>query len=104
MNLNDFIMANETLIRPGFYFGIFVIRWKTTKPIAIVGFSLPWWDRLFGTCRDQSRAGHEGMTIGIHTYRTTKQVSWLPGMLALPFVGKVTGYAINRREWSDSHE
>ena len=68
------------------------------------GFSLPWWDRLFGTYRDQPRGGHEGMTIGIHTFRTMKQVSWLPGMLALPFVGKVTGYAINRREWQDSHE
>jgi len=68
------------------------------------GFSLPWWDRLFGTYRDQPRAGHEGMTIGIHTYRDTKQVSWLPGMLALPFVGRVTGYAINRREWNDSNE
>lgn len=68
------------------------------------GFSLPWWDRLLGTYRDQPRAGHEGMTIGIHTYRATKQVSWLPGMLTLPFVGKVTGYAINRREWHDSNE
>ena len=68
------------------------------------GFSLPWWDRLFGTYRDQPRAGHEGMTIGIHTYRAMKQVSWLPGMLALPFMGKVTGYAINRREWGDSNE
>jgi sterol desaturase/sphingolipid hydroxylase (fatty acid hydroxylase superfamily) len=68
------------------------------------GFSLPWWDRLFGTYRDQPRAGHEGMTIGIHSYRTEKQVSWLPGMLALPFMGKVTGYAINRREWSGSNE
>jgi hypothetical protein len=27
-------------------------------------------------------------------------VNWLPGMLALPFIGKITGYAINRREWS----
>lgn len=43
------------------------------------GFSLPWWDRLFGTYRDQPRAGHEGMTIGIHTYRDTKQVSWHAG-------------------------
>jgi sterol desaturase/sphingolipid hydroxylase (fatty acid hydroxylase superfamily) len=68
------------------------------------GFSLPWWDRLFGTYRDQPRAGHEGMTIGIHTYRSMKQVSWLPGMLALPLVGKVTGYAINRREWSNKGE
>ena len=30
------------------------------------GFNLPWWDRLFGTYRDQPRRGHEGMTIGIH--------------------------------------
>ncbi|MCB1726887.1 MAG: sterol desaturase family protein, partial [Gammaproteobacteria bacterium] len=25
------------------------------------GFSLPWWDRLFGTYRAQPRGGHEGM-------------------------------------------
>ncbi|QYZ67454.1 MAG: fatty acid hydroxylase [Gammaproteobacteria bacterium (ex Lamellibrachia satsuma)] len=68
------------------------------------GFSLPWWDRLFGTYRDQPRGGHEGMTIGIHKYRDPKQVNQLPGMLALPFVGKISGYAINRREWSNSDE
>ena len=66
------------------------------------GFSLPWWDRLFGTYRDQPRAGHKGMTIGIHKYRDVKQVSWLPGMLALPFIGKMSGYVINRRQWSES--
>jgi sterol desaturase/sphingolipid hydroxylase (fatty acid hydroxylase superfamily) len=64
------------------------------------GFSLPWWDRLFGTYRAQPRGGHEGMTIGIHKYSDPKLVSWLPGMLALPFIGKITGYAINRREWN----
>ncbi len=68
------------------------------------GFNLPWWDRLFGTYRDQPRGGHQGMTIGIHNYRSTKQVSWLPGMLALPFIGKVNSYAINRREWSGGDE
>jgi sterol desaturase/sphingolipid hydroxylase (fatty acid hydroxylase superfamily) len=31
------------------------------------GFNLPWWDRLFGTYRDQPRAGHVGMTIGIRS-------------------------------------
>ena len=55
---------------------------------------------LFGSYRDQPRGGHEGMTIGIHKYRDPKLVSWLPGMLALPFIGKITGYAINRREWN----
>jgi sterol desaturase/sphingolipid hydroxylase (fatty acid hydroxylase superfamily) len=63
------------------------------------GFNLPWWDRLFGTYLEQPRGGHEGMTIGIHHYRDVKQVERLPGMLALPFTGRITGYAINRREW-----
>jgi len=68
------------------------------------GFSLPWWDRLFGTYRAQPRNGHEGMTIGIHKYRDPKQVNQLPGMLALPFVGKVSDYAINRREWGGNDD
>ncbi|UCC55828.1 MAG: sterol desaturase family protein [Gammaproteobacteria bacterium] len=68
------------------------------------GFNLPWWDRLFGTYRAQPRAGHEGMTIGIRTFRENKWCSWLPGMLAIPFVGKIQGYTINRRQWKNSSE
>lgn len=68
------------------------------------GFSLPWWDRLLGTYRDQPRAGHNNMVIGIHQFRDNKQVSWLPGMLMLPFKGKISGYTINRREWSNTDE
>jgi sterol desaturase/sphingolipid hydroxylase (fatty acid hydroxylase superfamily) len=64
------------------------------------GFNLPWWDRLFGTYRDQPRGGHAGMTIGIHGWRDPQQVDRLPGMLALPFLGKVTDYVINRRQWA----
>jgi sterol desaturase/sphingolipid hydroxylase (fatty acid hydroxylase superfamily) len=63
------------------------------------GFNLPWWDRLFGTYRAQPRGGHDGMTVGIHGWRDPRQVERLPGMLALPFLGKVTDYAINRRQW-----
>ena len=63
------------------------------------GFNLPWWDRLFGTYRAQPREGQQGMTIGIHHYTDPKQVSWLPGMLALPFIGRVSDYVINRRQW-----
>lgn len=68
------------------------------------GFNLPWWDRLFGTYRAQPRAGHEAMTIGIRTFQTDKWCSWLPGMLAIPFVGRVRDYAINRREWGGANE
>ncbi len=63
------------------------------------GFNLPWWDRLFGTYKAQPREGHEGMTIGIDTFRDPRQCDGLKGMLLMPFVGKVTDYAINRRQW-----
>jgi len=63
------------------------------------GFNLSWWDRLLGTYREQPRGGHEGMTLGILGHRDPREVSWLPGLLALPFRRGVTGYAINRREW-----
>jgi sterol desaturase/sphingolipid hydroxylase (fatty acid hydroxylase superfamily) len=64
------------------------------------GFNLPWWDRLFGTYRDQPRAGHLGMTIGIRDFRNPGEVDRLDGMLWLPFKGEVKDYAINRRNYS----
>jgi sterol desaturase/sphingolipid hydroxylase (fatty acid hydroxylase superfamily) len=64
------------------------------------GFNLPWWDRMFGTYRDQPRGGHEGMTIGIHGFKQPRDVSWLPGMMLLPFRGRISDYVINRRQWS----
>jgi sterol desaturase/sphingolipid hydroxylase (fatty acid hydroxylase superfamily) len=48
------------------------------------GFNLPWWDRLLGTYRDQPKAGHESMAIGLEHLRETKQVT-LPWLLVLPF-------------------
>ncbi|MGI9227445.1 MAG: sterol desaturase family protein [Gammaproteobacteria bacterium] len=68
------------------------------------GFNFPWWDRLFGTYRNQPRAGHEQMTIGITTFRDRQHCTWLPGMLALPFIGKITNYTINRRQWDDTQK
>ena len=64
-----------------------------------IGFNLPLWDRLFGTYKDQPDAGHDGMTIGIRDLRAPRLAAALPGMLWLPFVGKVSDYAINRRTW-----
>ncbi len=68
------------------------------------GFSLPWWDRLFGTYREQPRAGHKNMTIGIHAFREPAMASWLSGMLTMPFKGKISGYVINRRQWSEDSD
>ncbi len=33
------------------------------------GFSVAWWDRLFGTYRDQPRDGHRDMRIGLEEFR-----------------------------------
>ncbi len=48
------------------------------------GFNLPWWDRLFGTYRDQPEKGHLGMTIGIEAFRTERDLR-LDRMLVQPF-------------------
>ena len=68
------------------------------------GFNLPWWDKIFGTYVDQPRMGHQNMTIGIHYYRDPQEVARLPGMLLLPFKGKISHYAINRRQWEKEDE
>ena len=52
------------------------------------GFNLSLWDRLFRTYKDQPEKGHDDMTIGLAEFRDAGQVDRLPGMLALPFVGK----------------
>ena len=59
------------------------------------GFNLPWWDRLLGTCKAQPTAGHEGMSIGIEQFRTTRDL-WLDRMLVQPVKGPASGYPINR--------
>jgi sterol desaturase/sphingolipid hydroxylase (fatty acid hydroxylase superfamily) len=68
------------------------------------GFNLPWWDRLLGTYRNQPRMGHEGMTIGLEDFRDKKRCVMLPGMLAIPFIGRVTGYTISSRKWRSPDE
>jgi sterol desaturase/sphingolipid hydroxylase (fatty acid hydroxylase superfamily) len=53
------------------------------------GFSLTWWDRLFGTYRAQPQDGHVGMTLGLPEWR---EPGWLrlDRMLVLPFVDPAT--------------
>lgn len=49
------------------------------------GFNLSWWDRLFGTYRDQPAKGHVGMTIGQSDWREPADCVDIRGMLRLPF-------------------
>ena len=53
------------------------------------GSVLPWWDRLFGTYKDQPDAGHEGMTIGLNEFSDRKhlQIHWA---LINPFLSAKT--------------
>jgi sterol desaturase/sphingolipid hydroxylase (fatty acid hydroxylase superfamily) len=61
------------------------------------GFNLPWWDRLFGTYRDQPTAGHEAMTIGVAEFRDPAEQR-LDRMLTQPFRQSRSDYALGRRE------
>jgi sterol desaturase/sphingolipid hydroxylase (fatty acid hydroxylase superfamily) len=61
------------------------------------GFNLPWWDRLFGTYRDQPEAGHIGMTIGIEQFRDAREQR-LDRMLTQPFRDDVRRYPLGHRE------
>ena len=56
----------------------------TRETNANFGFNLPWWDRLFGTYRDQPVDGHEAMTIGIAEIRNPSELR-LDRMLTQPF-------------------
>lgn len=61
------------------------------------GFNLPWWDYLFGTYQSQPAKGHDGMMIGLTQFRG-EWVDRLPWMLALPFIGSVGSYPVNRSD------
>lgn len=61
------------------------------------GFSIPWWDRLFGTYRAQPEAGHEAMTIGIGQFRAARE-QWLDRMLTQPLRDRAEAYPLGERE------
>ena len=54
------------------------------------GFNLPWWDWLFGTYRREPQAGHDGMTIGIPSFRDPGELR-LDRLLTQPFRNDRTG-------------
>ncbi len=68
------------------------IRWETNSNL---GFSFPWWDRLFGTYRPQPAKGHLEMTIGLDQYKEPQKLTFF-WMIALPFIGKLGKYPMTR--------
>jgi len=68
------------------------IRWETNSNL---GFSFPWWDRLFGTYRPQPAKGHLEITIGLDQYKEPQKLTFL-WLIALPFIGKLGKYPMTR--------
>jgi sterol desaturase/sphingolipid hydroxylase (fatty acid hydroxylase superfamily) len=58
--------------------------WHRDETDSNYGFNFPWWDRLFSTYTAQPRDGHDGMTIGLHDFRTAADQG-LRRMLAQPW-------------------
>jgi sterol desaturase/sphingolipid hydroxylase (fatty acid hydroxylase superfamily) len=61
------------------------------------GFSVPWWDGLFGTYRAAPRHGHEAMTIGVDAFRSEDDLR-LDRLLIQPLQNTPGRYPINRRQ------
>ena len=61
------------------------------------GFNLPWWDRLFGTYRDQPEAGHDAMIFGIEDFRDPGEQR-LDLMLTQPFRNATGRNLLGKRE------
>ena len=59
------------------------------------GFNLPWWDRLFGTYREQPRLGHQAMTVGVDAFRSPEDLR-LDQLIVQPFRNTPGQYPINR--------
>jgi len=61
------------------------------------GFFISIWDRIFGTYTQTPKDGHKNMQIGLSNFREAKwqNLRWL---VYLPFVTKIKGYAINKRD------
>jgi sterol desaturase/sphingolipid hydroxylase (fatty acid hydroxylase superfamily) len=65
------------------------------------GFSVPWWDRLFGTYRAQPRLSHQSMAIGVDAFRSAEDLR-LDQLLIQPFRDTPGQYPINRGQPAQS--
>lgn len=66
-------------------------------------FFISLWDRIFGTYLETPKKGHIGMSLGLGISKESKCLSYL-GLLRMPFVGEIIGYAINHRDMRNADE
>jgi sterol desaturase/sphingolipid hydroxylase (fatty acid hydroxylase superfamily) len=71
--------------------------WYPNETNSNFGFNHPWWDRIFGTYRDQPADGHTAMTIGLKQFRNEQKADRLHWMLALPMLGITGEYPVPGR-------
>jgi len=69
--------------------------WEVKETNSNFGFFFPWWDRLFGTYRDQPDDGHTEMTIGLTDYRVQEKLG-LWQLLYLPFLKPIGNYSLRK--------
>jgi len=61
------------------------------------GFNLPWWDRLFGTYKDQPAGGHRRMRIGVEGFDSPGEIG-LGSLLTQPLRATHTSLDYSRKE------
>ena len=66
-------------------------------------FFISLWDRIFGTYLETPQKGHAGMSLGLGIPKDSPCLSYL-GLLKMPFVGQIIGYAINHRDMRNADE
>jgi len=62
------------------------------------GFNISLWDRIFGTYKQDAKAGQENMIIGIQDITEKKQTNNIFGMLMIPFIKRNDKYIINKEK------
>lgn len=59
--------------------------WIRSETDSNYGFALSIWDRVFSTYQEQPQKGHLKMDIGLEELQDVQDVSWITGILKLPF-------------------
>ena len=92
MDIDTFLTTYEVQVRLVFFFGVFAVMatWEVRAP-----------RRALRVCK-LVRCGNNLALVFLNN--TPRQVAWLPGMLVLPLIGRMSSYAINRRNWDAGRE
>lgn len=66
-------------------------------------FFISLWDRLFGTYLEAPTKGHLEMSLGLGIFKDSKCLTY-QGLIKMPLIGKIHGYAINYRDTRNADE